>query len=103
MNTDPKQNSDPAALRSFTMLPPAPDLCQICAIDHEPSAPHNAQTLYYQMAFHNAVGRDVTWADAIAHCTPKVQEEWRAGLTFMGEWTEPEAGAEPVQHFGTAG
>lgn len=66
------------------LLPPAKHLCQECAHDHKPDAPHNAQTMFYQVKFKMDHGREPTWADAWAHCTPKVQDAWRKGLTDIG-------------------
>jgi hypothetical protein len=61
-----------AVQKSFTLLPPAPHLYQECAVEHEPWAPHNAQSLYYQTQFNLRHGRRATWADAMAHCSEPV-------------------------------
>jgi len=71
------------------MMPPPPDACQECAHKHEPSQPHNAQTMFYQYKFANKHGRWPTWADAIAHCAPQTQEVWKKALMERGAWTEP--------------
>lgn len=84
---------------SFKMLPPAADRCQICAERHPPESAHNAQSLYYQMAFHGIAGRYPTWADAVAHCDDKMKAAWKAKLTELGKWTEP-AGETPIKHHG---
>lgn len=34
-----------------TLMPPAAHLCQTCAVDHPEEAPHNRDSLYYQMVF----------------------------------------------------
>jgi len=81
------------------MLPPS-DHCQICAFKHEPDQPHNAQTLYYRMIFSNQIGREPTWADAMAHCSPEVQAKWKEELTKRGHWSEPPNGEPPVAHHG---
>lgn len=65
---------------AMTMLPPRPDVCQVCAVDHAWDQPHNKQSLYYQYHFHAEHGRWPTWTDAMAHCTPEIQAAWRAGL-----------------------
>jgi hypothetical protein len=62
---------------AMTLLGPRPDVCQECAVDHAHDQPHNQQSLYYQMAFHATHGRFPTWTDAMAHCTPEVQAQWR--------------------------
>lgn len=77
------------------LLPPRPGVCPICAHDHAPDQPHNAQSLYYQYRFFGVRGRWPTWADAIAHCAPVLQEQWRTILEEKGYWTEPEDG-EPI-------
>jgi len=77
------------------LLPPKPGTCPICATDHLPSEPHNAQSLYYQYRFLASHGRWPTWADAVAHCAPEVQAQWRAELEKLDAWTEP-ADGEPI-------
>lgn len=71
------------------LLPPRPGVCQICAHDHPPDAPHDAQSLYYQQRFYLEQGRWPTWKDAIKHCAPEVQAAWEAELRKRGAWTEP--------------
>lgn len=82
------------------LLPPRKDLCQICAVNHPETEPHNAQSLYYQTAFSAMVGRAATWADAMSHCAPEVRENWKRELTKMGVWSEPPNGEQPVKHHG---
>lgn len=69
---------------TMTLLPPAPDRCQICASKHEEDVPHNAQSLYYQTKFNMENGRAATWLDAMAHCSPQVRDAWRAALIERG-------------------
>ena len=85
---------------SWALVPPAPDKCQICAAKHGPEEPHNAQSLFYQMAFHGMHGRNPTWADALAHCALDVQAAWEAGLREKNAWTEPPPGEDPIAHHG---
>lgn len=85
---------------TWQMLPPAPGKCPICAAKHTEVEPHNAQSMPYQMAFYGQVGRWPTWADAMAHCTPQVQADWRRELEMRGQWSEPPEGEEPVKHHG---
>lgn len=82
--------------KPFKLLPPADGLCRICAVDHKPDAPHNAQSLFYQMRFKLRYQRDGTWADALAHCKPTIVAAWKAELTKRDAWTEPPAGVEPI-------
>lgn len=75
----------------FTLLPPAPNVCQECAVDHGLKDAHDALSLYYQMHFRSKHGRWPTWKDAIAHCDPDVRKQWEEELKKMGVWTEPES------------
>lgn len=62
--------------KPLAMLPPAPHLCQICAIDHPEDQPHNAQSFYYQYWFAMNNNRKPTWHDAMAHCSEEVKAPW---------------------------
>lgn len=70
--------------KPFRMLPPAPDLCQICATKHDPTQPHNAQSFYFQYWFFDTNGRKATWADAMLHCDEKTKAPWLAGFEACG-------------------
>jgi|SRR5215813_738604 len=85
---------------SWNVLPPPADKCQICARDHDPHEPHDAQSLYYQMTFNGMVGRSPTWADALAHCAEGMRRLWEAALRRGGHWSEPPEGELPVKHHG---
>lgn len=79
------------------LLPPADDVCPICATKHEPEFPHNATSLYYQYRFWGLRGRWPTWADAAAHCTDEMREHWKVSLIRLGRnWTEPPEGVVPI-------
>ncbi len=71
-------------LGAFAMLPAAPDKCKECATAHKPDQAHNAQSIFYQYHFYNEHGRWPNWKDAIAHCAPEVQEQWKKLLTEAG-------------------
>lgn len=58
----------------FVLMPCASNVCQECAVDHPPEAPHNAQSLYYQYHFYAEHGRWPTWKDATAHCSDDVKQ-----------------------------
>lgn len=89
---------DPVA---WHLAPPPAGVCPICAFDHAASEPHNAQSLYYQMAFEHLNGRAPTWADAAAHCVEAVQVKWRRAFRTLGHaWTEPPAGVATIEHHG---
>lgn len=69
----------------MTMIGRTPDgTCPLCAVKHDPSEPHNRDSLAYQYAFYDQHGRWPTWADAMAHCTPEIQSLWRAALMERG-------------------
>lgn len=74
-------NPQPATM---SLLPPAPDKCQVCAVDHEPHLPHNQQSLYYQTAFNIEHGRAPTWADAMEHCDDNMKRFWTEELLKRG-------------------
>jgi len=77
------------------LLPPREGVCPICAIAHEPEAPHNQQSLYYQCRFYGVRGRWPTWADAVAHCDQEIRAFWERELRKRGAWSEPVDG-EPI-------
>jgi len=70
--------------KNFTLLPPAPGHCPVCAVAHEPEQPHNSDSLFYQLNFYHEHNRWPTWADAMAHCTPETKAAWVKGLAERG-------------------
>lgn len=68
----------------MTLLPPRPDACQECAAFHDPSGPHDQNSLFYQIKFQMAHGRQPTWADALAHCDEATQAAWKVELAKLG-------------------
>ena len=68
----------------FMLMPPAPDVCQECAVKHDPMMPHNRDSLYYQYAFYAKNRRWPTWADAMAHCPEEIKGYWTDALTEKG-------------------
>lgn len=58
--------------------------CPMCATKHDPNLPHNQQSLAYQYKFYDQEGRWPTWRDAMAHCTPEVQQQWQQALEEKG-------------------
>ena len=66
------------------ILPPMRGSCPICAAIHEAALPHNRNSLYYRMKFHQEHQRFPTWEDAMAHCTEEMQAAWREDLAAMG-------------------
>jgi hypothetical protein len=58
--------------------------CSQCARHHDPGVPHDQQSLAYQYAFYAEHCRWPTWADAMAHCAPDVQDAWKRELRKRG-------------------
>lgn len=71
-------------LGGFALLPCAKDVCQECAVKHDPSQPHNQQSLHYQYKFYGDHGRWPTWTDAMAHCSPEIKATWTHELRKCG-------------------
>lgn len=80
---------------AFTLLGTKPGVCPMCAVDHPPTAPHNQQSLHWQYYFYGRHNRWPTWADAMAHCDPKLQEACKKALIEKGAWTVNE-GIVPI-------
>ena len=66
------------------LMPAKPGTCPECAVAHDPTAPHNQQSLYYQYHFYADHNRWPTWDDAMAHCTKEVQQFWIEELAKHG-------------------
>ena len=64
------------------ILPPEPGSCPLCARKHPANAPHDRDSLYYQMTFYQKNGRFPTWADAMRHCKEPVREAWLLALKW---------------------
>jgi hypothetical protein len=71
-------------LGQLKMLPARPGTCEWCAVTHDPTYPHNAQSLHYQYRFYNEHGVWPTWLDAMSHCTDEVRNFWVNELTNLG-------------------
>jgi hypothetical protein len=61
-----------------------PSMCDECAFEHDPSQPHNQQSLYYQINFYVKHRRLPTWADAMAHCSDRIKSLWTESLEKRG-------------------
>lgn len=81
-----KDNLAPSPhLGGFTLLKNVPPgCCAECAVKHEPTQPHNQQSLFYQYSFREKHGRWPTWKDAMEHCAPEVKAAWIAALAKHG-------------------
>lgn len=73
-----------------SLLPCAPDVCQECALDHDPEYSHNADSLYYQYKFYAEHGRWPTWKDAMEHSPEHLKTFWIEELKKAGKWEESE-------------
>jgi hypothetical protein len=82
-----------AVAEPMMLLPPAPGKCRFCAVDHPATGPHNAQSLFYQMRFHQSHGRWPRWSDALAHCGERTTWNWVRELTRIGEWKQEDTDA----------
>jgi len=80
------------------MFPAAPGTCPECAVAHEDGAPHNKDSLFYQIKFHSVHGRWPVWADALAHCQDQVKQVWEKELRGRGVWKEPEPAGPAPKH-----
>lgn len=87
----------------FRLLPPAKDVCQECAVKHEPELPHNRDSMFYQYSFYSKNGRWPVWKDALLHCAPEVREVWECEIRKAGAWKEPEAPEACPMDDGTIG
>ena len=58
------------------VLPPSPELCQVCGFNHSEELPHNPESIYYQITFNMEHGRLPTWDDAMLHCTDELKIKW---------------------------
>lgn len=72
------------AIETMMLLPPRKDVCQTCGKDHQPELPHNAQSMYYQVAFQMENGRYPNWLDAMAHCSDEMKAVWTKALEERG-------------------
>jgi hypothetical protein len=69
-------------MEKLTLLPPAPNKCQQCAVEHDPNEPHDATSLFYGFWFSQVYGRSPTWNDAIAHCDEATKQAWHELLAL---------------------
>jgi len=84
-------------MNEMTLLPPRKDLCQECSVKHDPTLPHNKDSLYYQFKFNKEHDRAPTWDDAMAHCTEEVKETWRVALANTLQEIENKKGVKPSE------
>jgi hypothetical protein len=75
-------------MKKLQLLPCSLDVCQECAVKHDPKEPHNAQSLYYHLKFSEQYNRAPTWRDAIAHCSVPLKQAWESELRKRNKWTE---------------
>lgn len=74
--------------RKLMLMPARAGTCPECATVHEADEPHNRGSLFYQIKFRHAQGRDPTWADALAHCSEAMKAAWQEELLKIKAWSE---------------
>lgn len=77
--------------KEFVLLPSAKDVCQECAVKHQPEEPHDLTSLYYQYLFYGKHGRWPTWSDAMSHCSEETKTVWTRELRKIEECKKKEA------------
>lgn len=87
MSDEPRVTRMPAS--AWTLMPPAPHVCQVCAVDHEPAEPHDPESFYWRTKRHIAGEPAPTWADALAHVEPELRAAWVAALAERGVTVDP--------------
>lgn len=71
-------------LAPWKLLPAKTGTCPECAVAHDPKAPHNAQSLFYQYKYFNEHDHWPNWKNAMAHCSEEIKSFWVAELQKMG-------------------
>lgn len=84
ISVDMRTGKETETKSSMLMLPAKEGTCEQCATAHEPEAPHNQQSLFYQMRFFNEHGRWPNWGDALKHCDKKLRLKWTKSLKEHG-------------------
>lgn len=84
----------------FHLMPADPGKCPFCNYEHSRELPHNRDSIFYQYSFYATHGRWPTWTDAMAHCTPFIQECWKLTLKEVGAWDGPPDAPEKPQEPG---
>lgn len=79
-----KQTKEGMRINDIHIMPPSPGKCPVCAAEHDPNTPHDAQSLYYRMKFLQKKGRFPSWKDAMAHCDGETQRVWGEALKARG-------------------
>jgi hypothetical protein len=71
-------------MKDMILLPPAPHLCQKCAVEHESYEPHDQQSMFWHVWFKKEFGRYPTWKDAMEHCSEEMKKIWIEALKKYG-------------------
>ncbi len=72
-------------IHGITMLGRAPEgTCEMCGVQHDPTLPHNRDSLMYQYKFYDQHGRFPSWADAMEHCDEEMKRLWTESLEQRG-------------------
>ena len=78
--TEPRQIEP----KKMTLLPPPPDCCQVCAVNHAPDEPHNPQSLYWATKREMEGQPPPNWEEALAHVSDPMREAWVEALAERG-------------------
>lgn len=62
----------------------APHICPVCFVSHTPRQMHDYLSKPYIERFRSQYGRAPTPKDAMAHCSPEVQQYWRQKFNEYG-------------------
>jgi hypothetical protein len=73
-----------SARSGMRLIPPGPDRCQVCAVDHKPYEPHDPDSLYWCMTRASEGKPPPTWTEALEHCSLKMREVWVEMLADRG-------------------
>lgn len=87
---------------AWTLLPPAPDACQVCARRHDANEPHDAQSLYWATKRAMEGKPAPTWAEALEHVEPDVRAAWVTALGEHGVTVDVDLDAAASMEGGTA-
>lgn len=79
-----KYKSNLETVNAMTLLPPRKDVCQECAVKHDPTQPHAADSLYYGVKYKMEKNQEPSWLTAMAHCSDEIKKIWTEELTNIG-------------------
>lgn len=84
VTVDRKTGKTTPSKGTMMMMPAKEGTCSECAVEHDPTHPHNAQSMFYQYKFFNEFGRWPDWKDAMKHCPKEIKAHWMEHLEKLG-------------------